>query len=605
MTGDVVTRYGFTIDLSREGKVGCPRCMKNGGDDDQDNLHVYGLSPDGKHKGAFCWACSFTILSVDKMEESGYTFEYDEEYEYMGLEFNDEIHQKLKKSTGLDPKGYRGITKETSQYFGVRYEYDETTGKVAKSLYPVTKQNELSGYKVRVHPKDFKNPLGETGKDCDFFGQHRFKTHSGICVIVGGEHDQLAAYQMLKPLQKDKKFDEIAVVSATIGESGASKQAQGQYEWFSQFKKIVICLDNDDAGKAAAAELAEVLPKGKVFIMQTRRKDPNDYLWDKTTDTVRDFSTEFVSDFWAAKPHTPAGVKSAAEAFDEIEEELDKARITLPDYMHVMQEMMGGGMIQGRIANIIADTSTGKSTHVNRMVYHWIFTSPVTPTIISLEATAGQYMLEMLAIHTEKNLRWTMSDADLKQFIKTEEGQRLKQELCFKEDGTPRFFLVDERGGTIKDVESQIEKMHKKHNSLLFVIDVLSDLLRGSSEEHAEDHMNFQRNMNKNGATIVNVLHTRKPPQSKDGNPRNVTEYDALGTGSFVQSAAYNIVLNRDKLADDVLEKNTTEVDLAKCRGGKTGNAGAWYYDFMTAKCYDLVDYMSLHPQISKTKQDF
>jgi archaellum biogenesis ATPase FlaH len=590
---DVVVRHGYTVDLSKEGKTGCPRCMKQGRDANKDNLHTYGLDAHGRHKGGYCFSCGYTIPSVDKMEESGFTFEYDEEYEFMGVEFNEEIHAKVKANSSLDPKGYRGITMEVSKYFGVRYEYDEGTGKVSKTLYPITKDWELSGYKVRSHPKDFKSPFGETGKDCNFFGQFRFKTHTGICVVVGGEHDQLAAYQMLKSQHKDKKYDEIAVVSPTIGESGASKQAQGQYEWFNQFKKVVICLDNDEAGKKAAEELAEVLPKGKVHIMQMRRKDPNEYIWDKESGQVRDFTSEFVSDFWAAKPYTPAGVKSAAQAFDEIDEELNKDRIPLPEYMKVMSEMMGGGLIQGRIANIIADTSTGKSTHVNRMVYHWIFNSPVTPTIVSLEATAGQYMLEMLAIHTEKNLRWVMSDTQLQEFLKTEEGERLKQELCYKEDGTPRFFLIDSREGTIKDVEAQMEKMYRKHNSLLFVTDVLSDLLRGSSEELAEDHMNFQRNMVKNGATMVNVLHTRKPPQTKDGEPRKVTEYDALGSGTFVQSAAYNIVLNRNKLAENSVDKNTTEVDLPKCRGGKTGPAGHWYYDFMTAKCYDLEDYLS------------
>ena len=588
--GNIVRRYGIEVDLSRQRKIGCPRCIKNGRDVNHDNFHVYGQDVNGKHLGGYCFSCNFTIPSEENMQEE---YEYDEEYDNMGSEFNDEVHAKLKANTGLDPRGYRGIRKDVSQYFGVRYEYDQTTGKVSKSLYPTTKDYELCGYKIRIHPKEFGNPVGEVGKDVDFFGQFRFKTHSGICVLVGGEVDQLSAYQMLKTQQKDKKYDEIAVVSSTIGESGTSKQAQAQYEWLNHFKKIIICLDNDEAGKKAAEELAEVLPKGKVFVMTMRRKDPNEYIWDKNNEVAVDYTTEFISDFWAMKAYTPAGVKSASDAFDEIEDELSKERITLPDYMEVMQEMMGGGMIQGRIANIIADTSTGKSTHVNRLVHHWIFNSPVIPTIVSLEATAGQYMLEMLAIHTEKNLRWVMTDDELKVFVNTEEGQRLKHELCFKEDGTPRFFLIDSREGSIKDIEAQMEKMYKKHNSKLFIIDVLSDLLRGTSEEHSEDHMNFQRNMVKNGATVINVLHTRKPPQSKDGELRKVSEYDALGSGTFVQSAAYNIVLNRDKLADDVLTRNTTEVDLPKCRGGKTGSAGRWFFDFMTAKCYDLDKYLA------------
>ena len=601
----VVTRYGVEVDLSYEHKTACGRCRSRGLDHSGDNMHCYGLEKDGKHKGAHCFSCGFSIPSEEHMEKSGWGYEYDEEFDNMGLEFNKEVHDKLKENTGLDSKGYRGILPETSKFFGNRYEYSETTGEVVKTYYPVTDKYEISGYKVRSHPKDFRNPLGTVGKDCDFYGQFRFKTHTGICVIVGGEIDQNSAYQMLKTQQKDKKYDEIAVVSSTVGESAAFKQAQGQYEFFNQFKKVIICMDSDEAGNAAREALAEVLPKGKVFVMTMRRKDPNSYIWDKEREVAVNFVSEFISDFWAAKPYAPEGVKSASEAFDEIEDELLKPRITLPPYMHKMQEMMGGGMIQGRIANIIGDTSGGKSTHVNRMVHHWIYHSPVIPTIVSLEATAGQYMLEMVGVHLEKNLRWSMDDAELIEWLKTEQGQAVKQELCFYEDGTPRFYLIDNRDKSIKELEDQMEKLHKKHGSKLFVIDVLTDLLRGSSEEHSEDHMSWQRNMIKNGVTVCNVLHTRKPPQSQDGKTRKVTEYDALGTGSFVQSAAYNIVINRDKLAEDPLVKNTTEVDLPKCRGGKTGSAGAWYYDFMKMTCYDRDDYLRENPEMLRPKVDF
>ena len=588
----IVTRYGVEIDLSHEHKGACLRCQNEGRDKSSNNMHFYGLDENGKHRGSHCFACGWTIPSEEHMEKSGWGYEYDEEFDNMGLEFNKEVHDKLKENTGLDSKGYRGILPETSKFFGNRYEYSETTGEVVKTYYPVTDKYEISGYKVRSHPKDFRNPLGTVGKDCDFYGQFRFKTHTGICVIVGGEIDQNSAYQMLKTQQKDKRYDEIAVVSSTVGEGAAFKQAQGQYEFLNQFKKVIIAMDNDEAGKAAMEALAEVLPKGKVYVMNMRRKDPNSYIWDKDRDQSVNFVSEFVSDFWAAKPYTPEGVKSAGESFDEIEDELLKPRITLPPYMHKMQEMMGGGVIQGRILNVIGDTSGGKSTHINRMVHHWIYHSPVIPTIISLEATAGQYLLEMLSVHLEKNLRWSMDDRELIHWIKSEQGQKIKQELCFKDDGTPRFYLIDNRDKSIKELEKQMEKLNQKHGSKLFVIDVLTDLLRGSKEEHAEDHMDWQRNMNKNGVTICNLLHTRKPGQSPDGKTRKVTEFDALGTGSFVQSAAYNIVINRDKLAEDPLVKNTTEVDLPKCRGGKTGNAGEWYYDFMKMTCYDKEDYL-------------
>lgn len=591
----VITRYGVDIDLSKERHIGCPRCMSQGKDRSQDNFKVYGLDENEKYLGGICFSCDYKVPSEQWLEDNG---EVDEsEWENLvGLEFNDEVHEKLKSQSGLNAKGYRGISNEVSRYFGVRYRYSDVDGSVDEVYYPTTKFTEgsewdLSGYKVRGHPKNFKTPYGETGVDCMLFGQFRFLTHNNTIVIVGGEHDQLAGYQMLLTMNRDSKYDPIAVVSATIGEGGAFKQVQNQYEFFNQFKKIILCFDNDKAGRKALENTAEVLPKGKVHVMNLRYKDPNEYLENGKT-------SEFISDFWGAKPYTPEGVKSASDGFAELEDELLKPRITLPAYMHEMQDMMGGGMIQGRIMNIIGDTSVGKSSHVNRMVYHWIFNSPVTPTVVSLEATAAQYVLELLSIHLEQNLLWRMSGQGILDFLKTEEGQRAQRELCYKEDGSPRFFIIDDRTGDIKDLEKQLEMLFRKHDSRLFVIDVLTDLLRGGSEVHSEDHMAFQRNMAKNGVSTVNVMHTRKPPQNPEGKPRKVTEYDALGTGSFVQSAAYNVVINRDKMAENAFDSNVTEVDMPKCRGGRTGAAGKWYFDFMTSQCYDLGDYLRDNPQI-------
>lgn len=574
------------VDLSKEGHTGCPRCISQGKDNSRNNMMIYGLDADGEHLGGKCFSCGYVIPSVKWLRENSEDFVEENDWEELvGSEFNPEVHKKLKEQTGIDTRGYRGIRTDISKYFGVRYTYNQETGEVEDTYYPNTKDYQCVGYKQRTPEKKFY-AVGEVGKDCEMFGQFRFKTFTDTVLFVGGEHDQLAAYQMLADAQRNKNFNPPAVVSSCVGETAAFKQAQLQYEFFNQFKKIVVALDADKAGEAATKTLIEVLPKGKVFIMKMRVKDPNQYL-------VEGKEKEFINDFWAAKPYTPDGVKSAADGFDEIVEELRKERITLPPYMHRMQEMMGGGIIQGRIANIIADTSTGKSTHVNRLVFHAVFHSPVIPTIISLEATAAQYMIEMLSIYCEQNMRWKMSKEEFETWLQTEECAEIKQKLCFREDGTSRFFILDDRSGSIKDLEAELEMLFRKHDSKLFIVDVLSDLLRGSSEAFAEDHMNFQRNMVKNGATFINVLHTRKPTQNADGTVRKVTEYDALGTGSFVQSAAYNIVLNRNKLSDNPVEKNTTEVDLPKCRGGKTGSAGKWYYDFNTTLVHDAEDFFN------------
>ena len=352
----------------------CPKCNSS------DAFAIY--SDEG---GGHCFSCGHTKPSKEYLEKNGFGYEWKEE-DGMGIEFNVEVHDQIKEDTVLEGYNYRGIPTNVSKPCGVRYKVED--GEVVRTYYPVTRDYEICGYKVRNHPKDFRGGYGYLGSEADMFMQFKFKTHSGMCVIVGGEHDALAAYAMLKTQQKDKRYDEIAVVAPIVGETSAYTQVKNNYAYFTQMKRIILCMDNDEAGKKATELLAEVLPKGKVYVMNMRRKDPNSYLYDKETGKTFDFTNEFISDFWAMKPYAPEGVKSAAESFDEIEEELLKPRITLPPFMHKMQEMMGGGIIQGRIANIIADTSVGKSTFVNRMVYHWIFHSPEVPTIVSLEAQA-------------------------------------------------------------------------------------------------------------------------------------------------------------------------------------------------------------------------
>src|SRR5690606_1456768 len=460
--------------------------------------------------------------------------EYDwEAVEGMGLEFNPDVLAEIKEEYEFVEKSYRGIRPDTYKYFGVMHKTNED-GELIEQIYPTFVGKDVKGFKRRELPKKFLTPYGETGADVDFFGQFRFLNHSGRdLVICSGEIDAMSAYQMLKDSTdrtnktKNTEYPYTPVVSSTIGEQGTAAQVRNNYEWIDSFERIIYFPDQDGPGLAAIEKLADAIPIGKLFIATLPLKDCNEMLVNKR-------ERDFVNCFFKAKPYAPEGVKSAAEAFDEIEDELNKPRITLPDYMYKMQDMMGGGIIQGRIANIIAYTSSGKSTHVNRIVHHQIFNSPVVPTIVSLEATAGQYQLDMLSIHLQKNLRWRMTDDEIIEFLKTDEGRRLKQELCFHEDGSSRFWLIDDRSGSIQHLEEQLEKLHQKYNSKLFIIDVLSDLLRGKSEEHAEDHMNFQRNMAKNGVTFINVLHTRKPTNGQDGREKRVTEYDALGTGSFV-----------------------------------------------------------------------
>lgn len=495
--------------------------------------------------------------------------------------------------------GYRGIDDEVNKFFGHMTELD-SEGRVKARYYPETNDDwKLSGYKCRNHPKDFSyGKVGNTGNKSQLSGQIKFRNGGKYVLIVGGEEDKAAAYQMLKESQKggsQEGYTGVAVVSPTSGEGSAAKQCANQYEWLDKFEIIVIGMDHDDAGAKATAEIVKVLPKEKVRIATWSMKDPNKMLEEGK-------GKQFVRDFYAAKSVVTNTVKDSTSAVQAMKDELLAPKISLPPHMHKLQEAMGGGVRQGRIVNIIGDTSTGKSTHVNGIVYDWIFNAPEPVCIVSLEATEGQYALDIASLHLERNLTWYENGQDIIDYIDQPEVADMLDRLMYKDDGTPRYYIIDERDGSIEQLEKQMERMYRQHGCKIFVIDVLTDILRGSAESKQEDHMKWQKQFVKNGVTIINVLHTRKPSQNADGKLRKVTEYDALGSGTFVQSAAINIVINRDKMAEGI-EKNITYVDMPKCRGGKTGEICKLYYDFKTRKVWDFDDYAAKHPEVLQREQ--
>jgi len=528
------------------------------------------------------------LADILGIAETGVVNKKEKTYKPKSVALTKEQVKSMIKEVGYDCNNYRGISRETCRFFGTLTKLDKK-GNVVARYYPETEDYKVTGFACRNHPKDFRyGRVGRTGSKSELFGQYFFRKVTGKYVLlVGGQEDTLAAFQMLLENQQKRYGDEylpIPVVSPTTGEGSAYKQIAAQYDWLDGFDNIILGFDNDDAGKEATLKALEVLPKDKVKIALWSSKDPNKMLLDGK-------ENQFCRDFFNAKPVVDDGVKSSSTTMNAILDELGTERLTLPPYQHKMQAMMGGGILDCTITNIIAATSTGKTSHVNNDVYHWIFHAPSPPTIVSLEATEGQWGVDLLSIHLEKNLRW-MSDNDRLEYLQKPYIMEKCNQLWFNEMGEPRFYLVDERDGDIHKMEKTLEKINKKYGSKIFVIDVLSDALAGTDLDTQQRHMKWQKMFIKNGNRIINILHTRKQPPSKDGKLAPINEYDAAGTGDLVRSAAYNILLERDKESNDNTVRNSTRVRLPKCRGGITGEAGTWYYDFNSRECYDLDDYM-------------
>jgi hypothetical protein len=472
----------------------------------------------------------------------------------------------------------------------VRYSYDEGTGEVKETLYPTTKEGKMSGFKERKHPKDFSGPWGETGRECDMFGQVKFATQTGLCMIVGGEHDALAAYQMMKSNQHNDKYDAVAVVSATIGESGAVKQIQKNYQFFNRFKTIIICMDNDKVGQEAASDIAKVLPRGKAKVMLMRYKDPNKYLEMGKT-------KEFVSDFWGSKVWTPAGVHASSSLYDAAQRYAEVKQLSLPPFLPKAREMFGGtGLVKGEITVIFAKTSVGKSSFVDAFTINWALFEPEEVVgVLSLEATVEKYSTNLFSNYLGIKLIRMQNAEERIAFLKQPEIKDKLDKLLKTDDGIDRFFVCDDRGADIEVVKEKILEMIIQSGVTTLIVDPFSDLMAGMDINAQEDFVAWLKKLLKEypHVSLVLVCHTRKGDKNEV-----LREEDIIGTSTIMKSAAQTISLERDKLAENPILRNVTKVTIHKNRHyGETGSADEVYYDWKTAQLYNFQEWLKVNPE--------
>lgn len=553
---------------------------------------AYAVYSDGS---GHCFSCGFTVLSEEYKEN------LDEPKVRSSIRkdkvltdkpistkpaISVEENQEIKANTVIDPGVFRGLRKDVSSVFGVRYTMDDN-GAVVEQYYPCTQDGQLVGYKIREVPKNFRS-VGRTGADCELFMQFKFNRGGKYVLICEGELDSLSAYQILSDYAKSKGSDyETAVVSPTTG-AKSIKQIASQYKFFDSFDNIILAMDNDKAGKEAEEEIVRHLPKGKVKIMNMRFKDANEYLQAGKT-------KEFLQDFYEAKTYTPAGVVGSGQLYDELLKSIQVKTIPLPPFMKKLDDMIGSISL-GTIGVLAAGSGAAKTTFANEMLYFWLFNSPYKVGVVSLELTCGQYAQAMLSRHIEKKIASIKEPEEKLKFLQSDRVKDKADELFKTPEGHDRFMVIDERDGSIEVLQDKIEEMIISCGCKLIILDPVSDLFDGLSIDDQAVFMKWQKSMVKNyNVTFINICHIRKSSNNKDAASTGafVPEEAIAGSSTIFKSASWVIMLQRDKYAEDDIVRNTTHITLSKNRSnGETGKAGSVYYDNQTHILYDAEQWL-------------
>lgn len=407
-------------------------------------------------------------------------------------------------------------------------------------------------------------------------------------VSVVGNCDAMATFQMLQSLGQDCP----AVVSSTVGEKGVN-QYRAQYNFFDSFDKIIIIPDQDKAGLEALKEAVQALPRNKVYVVELPKKDPNDML-------MAGLATEFIKRYRDAKPYVPDGVVGSGELYNKIIEASNVTNIPIPDFMIGLKTLFPVGFALESIMNLVAASGIGKSSFINQIIYYWIFNAPYKVGVLSLELSGGQYGLSLLSTHLKVKLN-NMTTEERLEYLAQENVIKKANELFLLEDGSNRFYLIDERSNKLEHVQKMIEQLIISCGCKILVIDPLQDLFSGASLGEEQEFMAWQKSIIKQyGVLIVNVCHTRKAGAGeKSGSTGGmISEESIAGSSDVYKSASVNILFTRDKLSEDPIERNRTYCYVSKNRwSSSTGEAGSFYYSSEENWLYDFEEYKKLYPE--------
>ena len=456
----------------------------------------------------------------------------------------------------------RGISSATMHHFGAGsdgknyyFPYCDATGKVIAA-------------KVRaVQSKDFS--IQGDWKHATLFGQNKFTPGGKAVTITEGEFDTLAVYQLTG--------SRFPVVSVRNGAQAALKDCRTSYEYLDSFDKIVICFDNDEPGKTAANQVAELFgSKAHIFKpKQDGLKDACDYL-------AKGLNKEFVDTWWDAEKYVPDGIVSGSTLWELVNQKEEKAEVMYP-YDGIND--LTYGIRLGELVTVTAGSGLGKSQFLREIVWQILSKTEDNIGLMFLEESVKKTAKSLMALSANKPLH--LPDCEV-----TDEELRHAFDDTL---GTDRLFLFDHFGSTsVDNIINRVRFMARGLACKYIFVDHISIIV--SAQESGDERKALDEIMTKlrmlvqeTGIALFVVSHLKRP-DSKGHEEGAVTSLAQLrGSGSIAQLSDMVIGLERNGQADDPNERNTTYVRVLKNRfSGLTGLACRLLYSRMSGRMNEL-----------------
>jgi len=454
----------------------------------------------------------------------------------------------------------RDIGLNICEFYDVRVSYNSER-EIDTHYYPYDE----ACVKVRKLPKSFFL----VGKSHKLFGQTKFNAGGKRLVITEGEIDAMSVAQAYYD-KYQKVYPAVAIPSASH-----TKVLLENRDWIRSFNEVVLCFDEDKAGKEALDEAIKIVGIDKARIAHLPCKDPD--LVYRTHG-----GNKLLQAIWDAEKFVPSGIIGKEELWKALESYNNIPALPYPPCLDGVNGKLKGKRL-GEITLFISGTGSGKSTILREDILYTLENAPPEDKvgIISLEESPAETARKLSGMVLHKNP--ANEEIPLEQLKKG-------FDVVF---GSDRVVLLDHQG-SIDDnrILDQLEYMCLSGCKYIYIDHItilVSEGMENLSGNEAQDKVmnDLLRLVKRYPVWIGLVSHLRKSNTGaksfEEGRLPSID--DIRGSGSIKQISFDIISFARDLTATDDLKRNTILMRILKARyTGLTGNVRGSVYDYKTGR---------------------
>lgn len=455
----------------------------------------------------------------------------------------------------------RGISKATCEKWGYQ------AGKDKGRLVHIANYRDANGdfvcQKVRYpETKEFR-VLG-TMKGKPLYGMHLWSKGKMI-TVTEGEIDALSVSQA-----NGLKWP---VVSVPNGAAGARAALQANLDYLDGFETVVLMFDQDEVGRAAAEECAELFAPGRCKIAKLPLKDANEML-------MAGRSGELQDAVFNARPWRPDGVLQGADLWDLITE---ADNFETQEYPWEGLNKITRGLRTQELVTITAGSGVGKSAVVREVIHHLVQKGQKVG-VMMLEESVKRTALGLMGLQIDRPLhinREGVSDAQLRQAFEATVG-------------SGKVVLYDHFGSTeVDNLLKRMRFMAKAEECKWIILDhlsiVVSGLGDGDERRLIDNAMTMLRTFaQETGVGLIIVSHLRRPTGDRGHEEGAKVSLGQLrGSHAIVQLSDIVIGLERNQRAEGADKDKTNVVVLKNRFTGETGDACVLQYSKDTGRLFE------------------